>query len=60
MRVAGTSNFGDETFSEHFVTDVDEWNDERMQEWCDEHNSDYNPVYYKLVPSDYKLFIWRP
>lgn len=60
MRIVGTSNFAEETFSEFFVKECDEWNDERMQKYCDNRNSDKSTVYFKLMPRDYKLYKWEP
>ena len=60
MKIVGTSNFAREDFSEFFPENGHQVSEEHIQAWCDTRNSDNNTVYFKVVPDDYKLYIWRP
>ena len=56
MKIAGTSNFGDETFSEFFVISDEPFNIviERLK------NDERSSVFYKLVGDAYELKTWEP
>ena len=58
MKIAVTSNFDLETWTESFTKDSG--TQEELQALCDRMNNDYSSAYYVVVPDNYKLKIWEP
>ena len=59
MKIVGTSNFAEETFSEFFPENGHQVSEEHMQAWCNARNSDTSPVYFTIVADNYELYKWE-
>ena len=58
MKIVGTSNFNEETFSEFFKEH--KGSKKVLQQICNGLNHDLSTVFYKVVKDDYELYKWEP